>query len=148
MKVKIVCRKENYQLYVEMLEKAGFTISQDATLTLREEDFERETLLGKYNDSYELIPYQDIQYVASYGHAVFCYTHDKEYLINEKLFEIEGIFENKGFIRINKSTVVNKKQIKLIKPKLNTRFLLEMKNGTELYVTRSYYYKFREFIGF
>lgn len=148
MNVKIICKKENYETYAKMLEKAGFTISEDSDLIFKERNYHPETIIGRYNNNYEIIPYQQIIYVTSYGHEVFLYTQEKEYLIKEKLYEIEGLFEEQGFIRINKSTVINKHQIKEIRPKLNMKFQLLMKNGSVLDVTRSYYNRFREFIGF
>jgi two-component system, LytTR family, response regulator LytT len=146
--IKIICKKENYDQYAKMLELAGFTINEDADLIFREQNFNQESIVGRYNQNYEIIPYQEILYVESFGHDILLHTQTKEYGIKEKLFEIEGLFEDRGFIRVNKSTVVNKHQIKEIRPKFNMKFQLLMKNGKEIDVTRSYYNKFREYIGF
>jgi len=131
-----------------MLEQGGFIISDEADLVLKELNSSIDIIVGKYHDRYELIPYQAIVYVESFGHDVICHTLEKEYEIKEKLYEIEGLFEDKGFIRINKSCIINKWQIKEIRPSFNMKFILIMKNHHKLEVTRSYYYKFKEFIGF
>ncbi|MDF2698732.1 MAG: lytR [Haloplasmataceae bacterium] len=148
MKVKVICRKEKYDIYVEMLKKGGFIICEDAELVFREQDFNQDSIVGKYNNNYEIISYQNIIFVEAFGHDVILHSLEKEYGIKEKLFEIEGLFEAKGFIRISKSCVVNKHQIKEIRPAFNTKFELIMKNGKKLEVTRSYFNKFKEFIGF
>lgn len=131
-----------------MLEQGGFIISDEADLVLKELNSSIDIIVVKYHDRYELIPYQAIVYVESFGHDVICHTLEKEYEIKEKLYEIEGLFEDKGFIRINKSCIINKWQIKEIRPSFNMKFILIMKNHHKLEVTRSYYYKFKEFIGF
>jgi two-component system response regulator LytT len=148
MKIKIICQKDNFKEYSEMLERGGFTISNDADLIFKEVNYTQETIVGKYNNRYEIIPYQEIIYVESFGHEIILHALDKEYSIKEKLFEIEGMYIDKGFIRINKSCVVNKFQIKEIKPTFNTRLELIMKNNAKLYVTRTYYNQFKEYIGF
>lgn len=131
-----------------MLEQGGFIISDEADLVLKELNSSIDIIVGKYHDRYELIPYHAIVYVESFGYDVICHTLEKEYEIKEKLYEIEGLFEDKGFIRINKSCIINKWQIKEIRPSFNMKFILIMKNHHKLEVTRSYYYKFKEFIGF
>jgi two-component system, LytTR family, response regulator LytT len=146
--VKIICKKENYDEYAKMLESAGFTINEEADLIFREQNYNQESIVGRYNQNYEIIPYQEVHVVESFGHDIILHTCDKEYGIKEKLFEIEGLFEDRGFVRVNKSTVINKHQIKEIRPKFNMKFQLLMKNGKEIDVTRSYYNKFREYIGF
>lgn len=148
MLFKIMARKENYEKYKKMLEQGGFIVSDDADLVLKELNSTIDNIVGKYRDRYEFIPYQEIVYIESFGHDVICYTLEKEYAIKEKLYEIEGLFEDKGFIRINKSCIVNKWQIKEIRPSFNMKLILIMKNNHKLEVTRSYYYQFKEFIGF
>ncbi len=79
---------------------------------------------------------------------LFICTNKVAYACYNVTYEIEGMYDQKGFIRVNKSVVVNKNQIKEIRPKLNTKFQLLMKNGRKVDVTRSYYQKFKENIGF
>jgi len=131
-----------------MLEKGGFTISDDADIIFKEQNFAQDTIIGKYNNRYEIIHFSQIVYVESYGHDIFLHTIEKTFSIKEKLYEVEGLFEEKGFIRINKSCIVNKNQIKEIRPTFNTKLELLMKNKQKLDVTRSYYNRFKEFIGF
>jgi len=131
-----------------MLEKSGFTVSSDSNLTFREDDYIQETFLGLYNNNFEIIHYRNILYVESFGHEITLQTMQKQYLIKEKLYEVAGTLKNKGFIRINKSTVINKLGIKEIRPTINSKLILIMKNDLKLTVTRSYNQAFKQFIGF
>jgi len=147
MKIKLVCQKENYNKYKTMLDKAGFEISTDASLTFREDDYIQETFIGSSNGTYEIIHFRNIIFIESFGHDIILHTLDNEYQIKEKLYEIEGILHDKGFVRINKSTIVNKFGIKEINPTFNSRIILLMKNSNKLTVTRSYNPQFKKFIG-
>jgi|LGOV01.1.fsa_nt_gb two-component system response regulator LytT len=147
MKIKIVCRKENYDKYKTMLEISGFTIAEDAELTFKEDDYQQETFIGEVNSKYEIIHHSRIVFIESFGHEISLHTIDKSYLIREKLYEVEGVLHDKGFIRINKSQIVNKKAIQEIIPTFNSRINLLMKNNEKLTVTRNYNQSFKRSIG-
>ena len=147
MNIKIICRKENYDKYKEMLEQAGFTISTDAELTFKEDDYNQETFIGQINSKYEIIHYSKIVFIESFGHEINLNTIDKTYAIREKLYEIEGVLHDRDFIRINKSQIINKKAIQEIIPTFNSRINLLMKNNQKLTVTRNYNQCFKRSIG-
>lgn len=147
MKIKIVCRKENYDKYRTMLESSGFIISEDAELTFKEDDYKQETFIGQINSKYEIIHYSKIVFIESFGHDICLHTLDKTYSIREKLYEVEGVLHEKDFIRINKSQIINKKAIKEIIPTFNSRINLLMKNNEKLIVTRNYNHSFKRSIG-
>ena len=148
MDIKIICKKENYDTYAKMLMAAGFTIRMDAELTFREDNFIQDTLIGEKDEVFEIIHYSKIVYVESYGHDIILHTLDKQFAIKEKLFEIEGLFEDRGLIRVNKSQIINRTMIKEIRPSFNSKITLRMKNGSLIDVTRSYLIRFKEYIGF
>lgn len=147
MKVRIVCQKENFEKYKTALEKAGFTISQDADLTFKEDNYIQETFIGEIDSKYEIIHYSKILFIESYGHDICLHTNDKTYSIREKLYEIEEILNDRSFIRINKSQVINIKAVKEIIPTFNSRINLLMKNNQKLTVTRNYNQSFKRSIG-
>lgn len=148
MDIKIICKKENYEMYKKMLESAGFTIDIDADLTFREDNFIQDTVIGQIDNKYEIIHYSKFVIIESFGHDVILHTLDKKYLLKQKLYEIEGVFEDRGLIRVNKSQIVNRTMIKEIRPAFNSKLTLMMKNGTTVDVTRNYLIRFKEYIGF
>lgn len=147
MKIKIICRKENYDEYKAMLESSGFVVSEDAVLTFKEDDYNQETFIGEVNSKYEIIHYSKIVFIESFGHEINLHTIDKSYLIRERLYEVEGVLHDKGFIRINKSQIINTKAIQEIIPTFNSRINLLMKNNEKLTVTRNYNQSFKRSIG-
>lgn len=148
MEIKIICKKENYEKYKQLLEKSGFVISNNAKLLFKEEDYSQDTFIGENSNEYEIIHYSKIIYIESFGHNIILNTLQNEYKIREKLYEVEGILMDKNFIRINKSTIVSKSGIKKIKPSLNGRIDLVLKNDKVVYVSKNYSKQFKEFIGF
>ncbi len=65
-------------------------------------------------------------------------------LIKSKLYEIETLLENKNFIRISKYCLVNIGKIDYIKPALNSKLDLLLKNKEHLEVNRGYYKDFKK----
>lgn len=147
MKIRIVAREESKKKYEEMLLKAGFEISSNASLSLIEDDIIVDGLMGKNNGRFSFIKADDITCIESFGHEKLLHTLVDSFQIKERLYELELILDPNKFIRVNKSTIVNYDMISYIKPAFSMKFLLIMKNYTKVEVTRSYYYKFKEFTG-
>lgn len=148
MKVKLLCDREKFDNYKKKLEN-GVTISQDDfDLIVIDPGYHKTEIIGKTeNDEYVILKYSDIIFVESFGHEIIAHTLNGKRVVKEKLYEIEGMFEDKGFLRVNKSFVINKQFIKTIKPTFNTKFILKMKNNSIIEVTRNYYYTFKSSIG-
>lgn len=148
MKVKLICKDKNEKIYSEMLIKGGFVVSDDYDLLLKEVDYEEEYILGKKDDYTKKIIIKDVFLVESFGHKVYVITNDKQYQSSHKLFEFEHKYERQGFFRVNQSQIINLKHIKKIKPLINYKIKVILDNGSIVYVTRSYYHKFKNIMGF
>lgn len=148
LKVKIICANEKYKEIENKLKKAGFEISDDADFVFKDLEFKQSSFIGYANELYEVIELNRIIYFEAFDHDVYIKTKEKTFKIKEKLYEVELLLIENGFIRINKSQVININAIKTIKPSLNSRMNLIMKNNELLYVTRVYTQKFKELIGF
>jgi|LGOV01.1.fsa_nt_gb two-component system response regulator LytT len=148
--MKILYRgpKEELNKIKEELQNGNFEF------VLFNEDFEirkssclLDTIIGEKDTEYIPIHHSKIIYVESFGHDIFCHSKQGLYKIQEKLYEIEGLFEQYGFIRVHKSYIVNKYHIKAIFPLINRKFRLKLSNGNTIEVSRKYYNEFKHFIG-
>jgi len=148
LKVRIVAKAENYETYKALLEKAGFTICEDAELVLKENDFIQDSFLGEADGQLELVPIPNIILFESFGRTIIMHTLKKQFRIREKLYELDHILDDRLFIRVNKSMIVAKSGIAKIKPYINGRIMLLMKNRMVLTVSRNYSADFKRFIGF
>ena len=68
------------------------------------------------------IPIVNLYYVEAVEGKVFLYSAKQVYETKQKLYEIEHLLEEKQFLRVSKSVIVNLMKIKAIKPALNGRF--------------------------
>lgn len=84
------------------------------------------------------IDLEDILYIESVDRKCFIYTVNRVYESFNKLYELEQQLEQYLFVRINKSCVVNLKNIDSIKTYLDRRLLITMSNGEQLIVSRQY----------
>lgn len=147
MRVRLVCKPECYQKYLIELTEHGIEVSDDADLFLCETLLKENKIVGKVDGDIVIIKPKNIIYIQSYDHDIECVTITGTYNIKQKLYKIEEMFYDVGFLRVNKSCVINTKHIKKIKLSYNMKFILVMNNDEKIDVTRSYYNKFKKYIG-
>ena len=80
----------------------------------------------------------DIFYIETVDRKTFAYTKDSCVEIKEALRDFIEEFENIGFVRISKSSVVNIYKIQKLQGDLNMRVIIYLKNGEQLIMNRSY----------
>lgn len=66
--------------------------------------------------------------------------------IDTRLQDLEHAYFELGFVRVNKSTVLNVYKIDSLKPELNMRVIASLDNGEKIQVNRSYKAKFNLFL--
>ena len=84
------------------------------------------------------IPIVNLYYVEAVDNKVFLYSAKQVYETRQKLYEIEHLLEEKQFLRVSKSMIVNLMKIKAIKPALNGRFIAVLQNDEEVIISRKY----------
>lgn len=100
-------------------------------------------------DELKVLSYDEIYYFEALGNDVFCRTKDQKYKVKEKLYELEGKLESKGFIRVSKCFIVNIVKVDRIISWFNSKLILKIIDIDEdVYVTRKYLNDFKKFIGF
>ncbi|WP_430757348.1 LytTR family DNA-binding domain-containing protein [Peloplasma aerotolerans] len=114
----------------------------------KEIDYQQDYLIG-FNSRGEkkIINYDDIYLVESFTHDIIVHTSFGGLKIKERLYEVEGIFENRDIIRINKSQIIPKGKIMKIIPQYNSKLKILLANKNTVYVSRMYLMSFREKIG-
>jgi len=147
VKMRLLVANEEYDELKSYFEKNGIEISDfDFEYTLISNNKTIDKIVGYKDKEMFLIKPDEIMYFESFGNSIICHTLETKYNVKYKLFELENLFNDYDFMRISISFVVNLDQIKSIKPSINTKFTLTMRNQTKVEVTRGYYYQFKEFI--
>lgn len=84
------------------------------------------------------IPITSIYYAEAVDNRVFLYCSKQIYETKKRLYEIEAILEEKQFLRVSKSIVVNLMKVKAIRPAMNGRFIAVLLNDEEIIISRKY----------
>lgn len=93
-----------------------------------------------------LIDTKDIYYFEYVDKRNFAYMKEEVYQVHESLASLETNLRSEGFIRVNKSNIVNIKHIASIKSEANMRVRAIMENGEYLIINRSYKSGFKKFL--
>lgn len=80
----------------------------------------------------------DIYYIEAVDNRVFLYCSRQVYETKQKLYELEKILEEKYFLRVSRSLLLNLMKVKSIKPALNGRFTAILQGGEEIIISRKY----------
>ena len=84
------------------------------------------------------LPLTDLFYFESVDRKTFGYTKDTCMEVKETLQGIIDEYENAGFVRISKSSIVNLYKIQRLQGDLNMRTLIYLKNDECLVMNRGY----------
>lgn len=95
-------------------------------------------LVGERNGEQHLLDVKEILYIDTADKKTFLYTGSAVYESALRLYELEDSLRELDFLRAGRSTIVNFRQIKSIRPELGGRMLVTMDNGEQVYVSRQY----------
>ena len=131
------------------MEKPEVTIaySEMTASVKRVADFVRsveQTVLCKKDEEECSVPVGDIFYFESVDKKTFVYCEKEVYMCSLRLYEIEKMVEQAGFVRVSKSTILNIEQLKGVKTLVNSRLEAILSNGERVCVTRKYLKDIRE----
>jgi two-component system LytT family response regulator len=95
-------------------------------------------LVIKQNGRIVFVPTEEINYVESESNFVKVYTRDGMRVANYTCKQLEELLDPKQFIRIHKSFLVNIEQILSVEPHFHGDYLIKLKNGSQLKLSRNY----------
>ena len=147
MKIKLRLNKTTQESIQGELTEKNIEISEESKLILTEEDYIGDTLECRDEEGIVIVNTENICYMESVGHDVYVYADNMQYKTRLRIYQLEKLLPSDIFIRISNSIIIRKNSIRHIKPALSCKFYLTLTNGDVVDVTRSYYYKFKEFYG-
>lgn len=104
-------------------------------------------LMLRGEDESFLFDAADIIYFVSEQGKTYAITNNGKYEVKEKLYALSDYPKNKGFIQINKSTVVNINFVKSISAEFSGNYTARLKGKKEtLVISRKYFNSFKKFI--
>jgi two-component system LytT family response regulator len=79
----------------------------------------------------------EIDWIAAEDYYVKLHTGRKSHLLRETMNELEAKLDPEKFLRIHRSTIVNVDRIKELHPHFNGDYVVVLRDGTELKLSRS-----------
>lgn len=102
---------------------------------------------GIHNGETYVLDVQSLLYAEVVDRRVFLYTSDRIYETNLKLYELEEQLEDVGFFRINKSCLVNLKNVSSLKAEFDRKIKVTLNNGEKFIVSRQFADDFKRRLG-
>lgn len=107
---------------------------------------DKPEIIGSIDGEKTFLQLDSIYYIDIVDKRVFAYTKDKVYQLQKTLTQLEEMLCDYGYVRINKSNIVNIFKIEKIKPEVNMRVGVTFDNEEKLYINRSYKKHFSEYL--
>lgn len=105
-----------------------------------------QRLVGKTDGRELLFSLEDVYYFESVDKKTFAYLDKEVVRIDLRLQDLENAYFERGFIRVNKSTILNVYKIRELKSEINMRVTALLDNGERIQINRSYKAKFNAFL--
>lgn len=146
MKIRISVSPEKYEPVKEYLESRGVEVGEDGEYLLTEASGFPE-FLSVRNEKKERVNLSvgEVIFIEAFGKDIEVHTLRETYLAQERMYQLELSLDPREFLRISKSVIIARRHITKIRPALSMKYVLTMRDGTVVDVTRSYYNDFRRF---
>lgn len=95
-------------------------------------------LIGKTENEEVVFSLNDVYYFESVDKKTFAYLKNKVLKIEDILIDVEKAYFELGFIRVNKSTVLNIYKVNTLKSELNMKVIAMLDNNEKVQINRSY----------
>ena len=106
-----------------------------------------EVITGFYNDLAEILSPEDIIRIYSAGGKTFASVSKKEYILRQRLYELEEKLTKHSFVRISNSEIINLKKVRNFDLSLSGTICVTLSDGTATYVSRRYVSKIKQVLG-
>jgi len=135
-KIGIMFDPSSIDYLIELLDKLSYGA-----------EISKDFIIGKLEDRYEVLSYEDILYFESCNGEISLRTSSNVYKVKDKLYELENKLSKEGFVRVSKANIVNILNVKHITPWFGGRLLLDFKSiNVQIEVTRNYVRDFKEYL--
>lgn len=93
----------------------------------------------KTGDRIQLIEASDVDWIESEDYYIRLHVGKQSYLLRDSLSRLESELDPRIFIRIHRSTIVNKSRVKELKQHFKGEYFVILKDGSSLKLSRSYH---------
>jgi two-component system, LytTR family, response regulator len=105
-----------------------------------------ERILVKSRGRILFLRVKEIDWIEAAGNYVQIHVGEQTHILREKIGTIEEALDTETFVRIHRSLIVNSDRIKELQPCGNSEYLMVLKNGKSMSVSRSYRARLDQFV--
>ena len=106
-----------------------------------------EVITGFFNDLAEILSPEDIIRIYAEGGKTFAFANKKEYILRQRLYELEEQLTKHGFVRISNSEIINLKKVRNFDLSLSGTICVTLSDNTTTYVSRRYISRIKQVLG-
>ena len=128
-------QEENERLKSVADQLSNQDMSHDPSVLLSETG---KRLIIKEKGKIIFVPYKDIIWLEAYDYYIKIHVANTFYLVRESMKNMENKLSSDQFLRIHKSTIINRGCIQEITSGKNAEYYIKLNDQTELKVSRSY----------
>lgn len=106
-----------------------------------------ERIMIKERDALFFVKVEDIDWIEASGDYVGLHVGKKTHLLRESMSGMEAKLDARRFVRIHRSTIVNVERIQKLSPYFHGDYIVYLKDGTELRLSRRYWKRLEQIVG-
>ena len=106
-----------------------------------------KVIVGFREDTLEILEPNNIVRIYAASGKVLAVTDRGEYILRQRLYELEEKLDKSRFIRISNSEIVNLKKVKSFDLSMAGTICVSLKNGENAFVSRRYVNRIRQVLG-
>ncbi|MBR2671119.1 MAG: LytTR family transcriptional regulator [Oscillospiraceae bacterium] len=107
---------------------------------------ETQMIAGFRDDTVTLLDQETVLRIYAANGKVFAVTGNGEYLVRQRLYELEAQLRQDRFVRISNSEIINLKKVRHFDLSFSGTICVSLSDGTVTYVSRRYVSKIRDLL--
>ena len=145
--------KERFDLAIEKWKSKNATApsSEKNIQTLLEntskQPDEKNRIVVKNGSDIRIVPMADVMYIEAYDDYVKIFTKDTYFLKKKTMNYYEQVLDSSHFFRTHRSFIINLQELTKIEPLEKNTYVVLLKNGKRIPLSRSGYSKLKETLG-
>jgi two-component system LytT family response regulator len=143
--------KERFDLAIQKWNEKKNTSSEKNIQSLLEnttkQPDERNRIVVKNGSDIRIVPMADVMYIEAYDDYVKIFTKDTYYLKKKTMNYYEQVLDSSQFFRTHRSFIINLQELTKIEPLEKNTYVVLLKNGKKIPLSRTGYSKLKETLG-
>ncbi len=144
--------KERFDLAIQKWNEKKNTTSSEKNIqallekTNKQPD-EKNRIVVKNGSDIRIVPMADVMYIEAYDDYVKIFTKDTYYLKKKTMNYYEQVLDSSHFFRTHRSFIINLQELTKIEPLEKNTYVVLLKNGKRIPLSRTGYSKLKETLG-